>query len=260
MGPLSDLVALVTGGAQGIGRAYSLGLASEGAVVVVADIQDGSAVVDEIIAGGGTALWQRVDVSDRTSTEEMAGTAVDQLGRVDVLINNAGFFRSATIGPFAEISDEEWDLAFKVNVRGVWHCCRAVYPYMKRQGSGKIINISSTVAWEGIPGFLHYVASKSALIGLTRALAREVGGDGITVNTLVPGLIPDAESTSNPREAQDGWSKRAEETNKLVVAQRCIQRTQVQEDMVGAAVFLSGAGSDFITGQTLVVDGGVMFL
>ena len=246
---LHERVAIVTGGAQGIGRAYCLGLAREGAAVAVADMSDPSATVAEISESGGTAVAVRVDVAERRSTERMARDVHDRFGRIDILINNAAFFKKATVGPWVELTDEEWDLAMAVNVRGVFLCCRAVHPYMKRAGYGKIINISSTVAWEGIPGFLHYVASKSALVGFTRSLAREVGDDGIRVNTLAPDLIPDEEILA----------KQGHEVNDRIVAGRSLKRTQVPEDMVGAALFFAGPESDFITGQSLIVNGGLMF-
>ena len=143
---------------------------------------------------------------------------------------------------------EEWDRAFAVNVRGTWLCCRAVHPQMRGQGYGKIVNVSSNTPHKGVPGFLHYTSSKSAIIGLTRALAREVGGDGIAVNTVAPDLIPD-EEMARTRAAEAA----------MVVEQRCLQRTQVPEDMVGLVVFLAGPGSDFITGQSFLVNGGALF-
>ena len=249
MSSLRDRVAIVTGGAQGIGRAYCLGLAKEGAAIAVADMADPSSTVEAITQAGGEAFGVDVDVSDRLSTEEMARTVHERFGRIDILINNAAFFKKATVGPWYDLTDDEWELAMAVNVRGVFLCCRAVHPYMKKAGYGKIINISSTVAWEGIPGFLHYVASKSALIGLTRSLAREVGDDGIRVNTLAPDLIPDEEILA----------KQGVEVNEAIVANRSLKRTQVPEDMVGAALFFAGPKSDFITGQSLIVNGGLMF-
>ena len=249
MSPLQKRVAIVTGGAQGIGRSYCLGLAREGATVAVADMADTSSTVEEVEQSGGLAFGVDVDVSDRVSTDQMAKAVYERFGRIDILINNAAFFKKATVGPWHELTDEEWDLAMAVNVRGVFLCCRAVHPYMKEAGYGKIINISSTVAWEGIPGFLHYVASKSALVGLTRSLAREVGDDGIRVNTLAPDLIPDEEILA----------KQGVEVNDNIVANRSLKRTQVPEDMVGAALFFAGPGSDFITGQSLIVNGGLTF-
>jgi NAD(P)-dependent dehydrogenase (short-subunit alcohol dehydrogenase family) len=248
VGVLGGRVAVVTGGAQGIGRAYCRGLAAEGASVVVADLVDGSAVAAEICTAGGDALAVRVDVSELASAAAMADAAVQRFGRIDVLVNNAAYFKQAARGPFTAIGVAEWDRAFAVNVRGTWLCCRAVYPQMRQQRYGKIINISSNTPYKGVPGFLHYTASKSAIVGLTRALAREVGGDGIAVNTVAPDFIPDEEMAR----------ERAAEAA-AVVAQRCFQRTQTPEDMVGIVVFLAGPGSDFLTGQSFLVNGGALF-
>ena len=248
MGSLDGRVSIVTGGAQGIGRAYCLGLAAEGSAVVVADLLDGSPVVSEIEANGGNALAVQVDVADPASTEAMAAAAVERFERVDALVNNAAYFKQARRGPFDQIGVDEWDRAFAVNVRGTWLCCRAVHPQMRKQGYGKIVNVSSNTPYKGVPGFLHYTSSKSAIIGLTRALAREVGGDGIAVNTIAPDLIPDEEMART----------RATEAE-IVIRQRCFQRTQTPEDMVGIVVFLAGPGSDFITGQSFLVNGGALF-
>jgi NAD(P)-dependent dehydrogenase (short-subunit alcohol dehydrogenase family) len=248
MGILDGRVSIVTGGARGIGRAYCLGLAAEGSSVVVADLVEGRPVVDEIEAAGGKAIAVQADVTDLASTETMARTAAEHFGRIDVLVNNAAYFKQVKRGPFDEIDEEEWDHAFHVNVRGVWLCCRAVYPYMKEQRYGKIINVSSNTVWKGVPWFLHYVASKSALLGLTRALAREVGDDNIAVNTVAPDLIPDEEMLK---------TRGAE--NDFIVAQRCFKRTQTTDDMIGIVVFLAGPGSDFITGQSFLVNGGAYF-
>ena len=245
---LEGRVAIVTGGSRHLGRTYSLALAEAGAAVVVADLADATSVADEIRDAGGEAVSVRVDVTDLASTEDMARAAAERFGRVDVLLNNAGWFKQAFRGPWTEIDVEEWDRSFAVNVRGVWLCCRAVVPYMRKQGSGKIINIGSNTVWKGTKGFLHYVSAKSAIVGLTRALAREVGADGISVNTLCPDYIPDAEMLDAVPEA-----------DAFVVGQRVFQRTEVPEDMIGAAVFLAGPGSDFITGQSLLVNGGVVF-
>ena len=248
MGTLEGRVGIVTGGSQGIGRAYCLGLAGEGCAVVVADVIDGGGTVEEISRAGGRAIAVPTDVSDEDSTEAMAGAAMNAFGRIDVLVNNAAYFKRVHRGPFTELSVEEWDRAFAVNVRGVWLCCKAVFPTMKTQRHGRIINVSSNTAWKGVPYFLHYVASKSALIGLTRSLAREVGEYDIAVNTIVPDFVPDQEMART----------RAAEAE-MIVAQRCFKRTQIPEDMVGLVLFLAGPGADFITGQSFLVNGGAHF-
>jgi len=248
MASLEGRVSIVTGGARGIGRAYALGLAAEGSLVVVADLLDGEGTVEEIQQGGGQAMSVQVDVGDPASAEAMAARAADRFGRIDVLVNNAAYFKEAKRGPFTDIEVEEWDRAFHVNVRGTWLCCRAVYPYMRRNGYGRIINVSSNTPFKGVPGFLHYTASKAAIIGLTRALAREVGSDNIGVNTVAPDFIPDEEMART----------RAAEAE-IVIRQRCFPRTQSPEDMVGIVVFLAGPGSDFITGQSFLVNGGAWF-
>ena len=251
MGTLDTRVAIVTGGARGIGRAYCLGLAREGAAVVVADLVGGDDVVAEIAAQGGRAISVIVDVSDRDSTEALARRAGEEFGRVDILVNNAAYYRDVRLGPFTDIPLDEWDKAFAVNVRGPWLCTRAVYPYMRAQHDGRVINVSSMTAFkryvldEG-QGFMHYVASKSAVVGLTRAMAIEMGPDNIAVNTVVPEYIPH----------QLGWSESIDEG---VTAQRIFKRTQVPEDMVGLVVFLAGPGSGFITGQSFLVNGGTHF-
>jgi 3-oxoacyl-[acyl-carrier protein] reductase len=247
-GSLDGRIAIVTGAARGIGAAYAKGLATEGASVVVADVLDGSAVVDDIARAGGAAIAVEADVRDPGSTEAMAAAADERFGGIDVLVNNAAFFKQARRGPFEEIEVDEWDRAFEVNVRGAWLCARAVYPSMRRRGGGSIINISSNTPFKGVPGFLHYTASKSAIIGLTRALAREVGDDGIAVNTVAPDFIPDEEmATTRGAEAE------------MIVRQRCFKRTQTPEDMVGVVVFLAGPGAAFITGQSILVNGGALF-
>jgi 3-oxoacyl-[acyl-carrier protein] reductase len=236
---MSREVAIVTGGARGLGRAYVDGLQGAGFDVVVGDLI-------ETDAGD---LSVRVDVSDQASTEAMAAVVVERFGRIDVLVNNAGYFTEIVKKPFEELSVEEWDHAFAVNVRGTWLCCRAVAPTMKAQRSGKIVNTSSMTVPSGIPGFLHYVASKSAIVGLTRALARELGEWGIAVNTISPDYVPhDAE-----------YAGRQPEMAAFIANQRAFKRDQVPEDLVGTILFLAGHGSDFVTGQDIWVNGGRLF-
>lgn len=248
MAMLKDRVIIVTGAGGNIGRAYCKGLVEQGARVVAADLNDQTHLV-ESIGGETNAISVQVDVTEQASTENMARAAISAFGRIDGLVNNAGFFKAATFGSFMDIPAEEWDLCFQVNVRGVWQCCKAVYPNMKQNAHGRIINISSNTPYKGIPNFLHYVSSKMAIVGLSRSLAREVGPYGITVNTLCPDLIPDDDITQ-----QQGTGP-----NERTVSERCIARTQVPEDMIGAASFLLSDQSGFITGQSLLVNGGALF-
>lgn len=248
-GMLDGKVVIVTGGARGLGRVYSLGIAAEGGRVVVADVLDGRPVADEIVEMGGEAVAVTTDVSDEQATREMAGAAVERFGAIDVLLNNAAMFSETTRGPFDTPTVAEWDRTFEVNVRGVWLCIKAVYPRMKEQGSGKIINIASNTVYKGTLGFPHYVASKSALLGLTRALANEFGPDGITVNTVSPDLIPNPDLRPTDDKADP-----------FVVAGRAIRRTQVPEDMLGTILYFASSGSDFVTGQSVLVNGGAYFI
>ena len=246
---MSVPVALITGAAKGIGRAYALGLANAGYAVVVADIVDPAPVVAEVEAAGGIALSVTVDVSDRASADAMAQATLDAFGRIDALINNAAIFSSIRKKAFDELTVEEWDEVFAVNVRGTWLCARAVAPTMKERHYGKIVNVSSMTVPSGIPLFLHYVSSKAAIVGLTRALARELGEWNISVNTVSPDYIPhDPEYAGRQPRMAD-----------FIAQQRCFKRDQVPDDMVGIVLFLAGRGSDFITGQNFLVNGGRLF-
>jgi 3-oxoacyl-[acyl-carrier protein] reductase len=247
---LKDRVAIVTGGGVGIGRAYSLGLAKEGGKVIVADIQEGEAqkVADEIKRAGGEALAVPVDVTSVEKTRAMAGAALQKYGRIDILVNNAGLYSVIKKKPFMELTAEEWDKVMAVNVKGLFLCVQAVYPAMKKQGKGKIVNISSGTALGGTPFYIHYVSSKAAVIGFTRALAREIGPDNIAVNAITPGLTlsgPQQAGALTPEQLKDRRSR------------RCFQRDEYPEDLVGTVIFLSSDESDFITGQTINVDGGL---
>jgi 3-oxoacyl-[acyl-carrier protein] reductase len=247
---LQDRVAIVTGGGHGIGRAYSHGYAAEGARVVVADIDQAAAerVASEIRAKGHDALGIYVDVANEESTQAMAHRTVDRYGKIDILMNNAAVFATIPInrGYIEDISIEEFDRVMAVNVKGVFLACRAVLPYMKQQRYGKIINIASSVVFSGPPGRIHYNASKGAVVAFTRTLAREVGDYNICVNALAPGSTL---SEENPTEAIIAMRNAG-------VQARAFKRVQRPEDLVGAAVFLASAASDFMTGQTLCVDGG----
>ena len=230
---------IVTGGARGLGAAYVRGLKDAGYTVVVADLNES----DE------GDLYVRVDVSDPDSCDAMARTVLERFGRVDVLVNNAGYFTQIVKKPFEELTVEEWDHCFAVNVRGTWLATRAVVPAMKERRYGKIINTSSMTVPSGIPGFLHYVSSKAAIVGFTRALARELGEWNICVNTITPDYIPHDEE----------YAARQPEMAALLAQQRAFKRDQVPEDMVGTILYLAGHGSDFVTGQNLWVNGGRLF-
>lgn len=248
MKKLNNKVAIITGAAQGIGAAYAQALAIEGASVLVADIVDGKEVVSTINNMGGRAIYQHVDVSSEHSVNEMIERALNEFGRIDILVNNAAIYASLSLQPFDEISPEQWDQVMSVNVKGPFLCARAVIPQMRKQNYGRIINISSGTPFKGTPYLLHYVTSKGAILALTRALAREVGNSGICVNTLAPGLV-----------LSEGVLENTELLSKLsdaVMASRAIKRDQTPEDLIQPLIFLASDDSAFITGETLVVDGG----
>jgi 3-oxoacyl-[acyl-carrier protein] reductase len=242
-------VVIVTGAAGGLGRVYALALAEAGYDVVAADISDPSGVAGEIEAAGGTALGVTVDVRDAASTEAMAQAAHERFGRIDALVNNAAYYTAIVKKPFDELTVEEWDHCFAVNVRGAWLCTRAVTPTMKDQRSGKIVNVSSTTVPTGLDGFLHYVSSKAAIIGLTRSLARELGEWRIAVNTVTPDYIA----------FDRDYDNRQPELAAILAQQRCFKREVAPDDMVGTILFLVGHGSDFVTGQNFHVNGGRFF-
>jgi 3-oxoacyl-[acyl-carrier protein] reductase len=247
---LEDKVCIVTGGAHGIGRAYCLRFAEEGARVVVADIDLTAAqqVAHEIEALERQALALPVDVADSKSCEAMAAATVERFGRIDVLVTNAAVFATIPISrvAFDQIDEDEWDRVMTVNVKGVWLSCKAVVPYMRQQGKGKIINIGSGTMFTGTPTRNHYVASKGAVLAFTRSLARELGPDGITVNILCPG------STLSEAEPTEAILKMRESDSRG----RSIPRVELPSDLVGPMAFLASDDSDFMTGQIVNVDGG----
>ncbi|MCH8055783.1 MAG: SDR family NAD(P)-dependent oxidoreductase, partial [Deltaproteobacteria bacterium] len=233
---LKDKVIIVTGGGVGIGRAYSLGLAKEGAKVVVADIleKEAKSVASEIKGEGGEASAIPVDVTSAEKTRAMAEMSLQKYGRIDVLVNNAGLYTAIKKKPFMEIPGDEWDKVMAVNLKGLFLCAQAVFPAMKKQGQGKIINISSGTIFSGSPYFLHYVTSKAGVIGFTRALAREVGSCNISVNAVTPGLTisgPQQRDVLTPEQLEDRRRK------------RCFQRDQLPSDLVGTVIFLSSDDS-----------------
>lgn len=251
---VKDKVVIVTGGGHGIGKAYCLGFGRAGARVVAADI-DGPAA--ESVAAqvgkesGAQSLALRVDVADEESTQRMAALTLERFGRIDVLVNNAAIFATIPMnrGGIETIDPKEWDRLMAVNLKGLFFCCRAVLPTMRRQKSGKIINIASGTVFSGSAGRIHYVTSKAGVIGFTRTLAREVGGDNIQVNCIAPGSTLSEEAPTpeiiRMREA--------------AIGPRALKRLQRPEDLVGTMLFLASGLSDFITGQTVSVDGGQSF-
>ena len=248
LGRLSGRVAIVTGAAQGIGAQYAAALAQEGAAVLLADVLDAGSVASEINQNGGRAFAVNADVTDPESVRRMVATAVEQFGGIDILVNNAALFGNVTLKPFEEINSAEWDRMMAVNVRGSFECVKAVSPEMRKRKYGKIVNIASGTVFKGAPMMLHYVTSKGAIVAMTRSLARELGDDGIRVNTLAPGLVMSASVLENP-----AWKGAVLQNN---VASRAIKREATPQDMCGTLIYLCSADSDFVTGQILVVDGG----
>ena len=243
-------VAIVTGGAQGIGAAYARALAEKGAKVIIADVLDGTPLASEITAAGGTAVSMVVDVTDSAAVQAMVDDTLSQFGRIDILINNAALFATLQHSRFEDIPDEEWNAVMNVNVRGVWQMSKAVVPAMRVQRYGKIVNIASTTALKGTPMMLHYASSKGAVMAMTRAMARELGGDNICVNAVAPGLTMSEGVIENGYWSED-WIERNVES-------RVLKRRAVPEDIVGAVLFLASRDADFITGQTMVIDGGAV--
>jgi len=248
MTDLNNKVAIVTGAARGIGAELAQALAAAGARVVVADVLDGSAVVARIGAAGGEAICCRTDVTSAASVAALVADTLARFGTVDVLVNNAGIFADLAKKPFTEIDDTEWDRVMAVNVRGVFACARAVAPVMIAKGGGKIVNIASGTVFKGFAGALHYVASKGAVVAMTRGLARELGPHAICVNAIAPGLTMSEAVVDNPE-----WGGAAGDAT---VASRALKRAQVPGDIVGTLLYLASDASDFVTGQTIVVDGG----
>lgn len=250
MARLDGKVAIVTGGARGIGAAFALGLAAQGARVVAADILDSGTTVQAIAALGGKALGVRTDVSEPESVANMVAETVGAFGGVDILVNNAAVFANLDLKPFTAITVEEWDRVMAINVRGAFLCAQAAVPELRKRGAGKIINISSGTIFKGAPMLLHYVSSKGAILGMTRSLARELGDDNICVNCIAPGF-----TESEGVLEQTGYS---DDLKKMQVGVRALKRVQTPEDIVGTCVFLASPDSDFITGQTILVDGGAL--
>lgn len=247
--PAHDLLAgrtiIVTGAATGIGQAFAVGAAAQGANVVVADMNAADETVAAVESAGGKALAVRVDVADDASVQAMAAAALQRFGRIDGLVNNAAYFREVNLTPFEELDPAQWDRIFAVNVKGVWQCCKAVMPAMREQRHGAIVNIASVVAVAGQPGYLHYVATKGAVLAMTKGLAKECGAHNVRVNVIAPGFVITDATKNRPVEWQQSFLKA-----------RAISREQRPDDLVGTALYLLSDLSGFVSGQTIVVDGG----
>lgn len=248
---LKGKVAIVTGGSMGIGRAMAEGLASEGASIVIADLAGAEGAAREMNQKGYKAVGVKVDVSSEVDTKKMAEEALKAFSRIDILVNNAGIYGTLIPGPFEKIAVEEWRRVMDVNVMGMFLCCRAVIDEMRKNKSGRIINLSSGTPFKGIPYLLHYTTSKGAVVAFTRALAKEVGADNILVNAIAPGF-----TLSDGVMASEIQLKHFREVSAKA---RTLVRDQYPQDLVGAVKFFAGLESSFITGQTLVVDGGAYF-
>ena len=249
---LSGKVAIVTGAGSGIGKALATRLAADGASVVIADLQKFDLAAAEIAtATGARTLGLQIDVSSEADVARLADETVKAFGRIDILVNNAAIFSSIKLKPFEQIEVAEWRKVMDVNILGVALCCRACVPHMRKAGGGRIINLASGAPIKGVPLFLHYISSKGAVIAMTRGLARELGKDGITVNTLAPGF------TLSENVAKDSTHVKQGEVTRMT---RAIQRDETPEDLVGTVSFLASADAAFMTGQTLVVDGGSAML
>lgn len=244
---LEGKVAIVTGGGKGLGRAFCEGFAKEGAKVLAVtrkDMRGLEETVKSVRTLGAEGEYLQIDVTSRADTEKMAKFAMDRFGRIDILVNNAAFYYGVQRKPFNEIGEEEWDMMMAVNVKGTWLSTVAVFPFMKEAGKGKIVNMTSEVFFTGSQGFVHYVATKGAVIGLTRALAVELGPHNICINAVAPGFT-DTEA-----------SRTIADVTKYDTSKTPLKRLGVAEDIVGATIFLSSDAADFITGQTILVDGG----
>ena len=251
---LKDRVAIITGAAQGIGAAFAVGYAKEGANLVIADIVDGGDTVAQVSEAGSEAIFVKTDVTRQDQCDAMAKAAVDRFGGIDILVNNAAIYAGIIKKPFVDITTEEWNRVMQVNTTGPFHCIKAVFPYMRQKG-GKIINVASSVVFESAAGMPHYVASKGAVMALTRCMARELGDHNINVNSLAPGYTQSDASKQIQKNRQDGGI----DPENIMMQRRCLKRSEKPADLVGTAIFLASDMSNFITGQLILCDGGTSF-
>ncbi|HEU4662028.1 MAG TPA: glucose 1-dehydrogenase [Pseudolabrys sp.] len=250
MARLFGKVAIVTGGAKGIGRHYSQALAAEGARVMIANIADGKSLAEEMAGkhGAGSAAFMMFDVSDEDQIKALVAQTIERFGQIDILVNNAAVYATLTPRKFTEWDAEIWDRVMAVNTKGPFLMVKHVAPHMMERRTGKIINIASGAAYKGVPRMLPYVTSKGAMLAFTRALSRELGEYDIAVNSLSPGYILSDTGLAN--------SAHVEDERVPVRNSRAFKRDAYPEDLIGALIFLASSDSDFVTGQSLVVDGG----
>ena len=250
---LKEKVAIVTGASRGLGKEYAKALAAAGAQVIAADINDCAETVEEITSLEGDAISIKLDVRDQQSCHDMTNTAISQFGKIDILVNNAALYGSLGIGRFDKLDEKDWDDCMDVNVNGIWRCSKAVINSMRENKSGSIINISSLAALAGLPYALHYSTSKAAVIGMTRAMARELGKDWIRVNAVGPSAV----LTEGTKEF---FGEKLDRATEVIASNQSLQRNLVPEDLVGTILYLASDDAKFVTGQTIMVDGGTVFL
>ena len=248
-----EKVVVITGAARGLGQEYARQFAQRGARVVVSDLRDCDETLATIENEGAQGLAVKVDVTNADSAASMAAAAVEKFGGIDVLINNAALYGSLKFAPFDQLEESEWDATMNVNVKGIWQCCKAVLPAMKERGAGSIVNISSLAATYGMPNGLHYTTSKAAVIGATRGLARELGRYKIRVNAVAPNVV-------NTEATGEVFGDKRDKIIDITLSQQSIRKPLETADIVGAVLFLSSDHSKLTTGQTIMVDGGTVFL
>lgn len=251
---LEGKVAVVTGAARGLGQAYARSFAAAGAAVVAADLRSCEETAEQVRAAGGKVLSAKLDVADAKSAQTVADAALRAFDRIDVLVNNAALYGSLKGGRFETIPESEWDACMAVNVKGIWNCCKAVVPAMRDGGSGgSIINIASLAGVYGTPFALHYSTSKAAVIGLTRSLARELGRDWIRVNAIAPSAVL-TEGT------EEFFGAKSDKAKQVIAAGQALQKNLEPKDLVGTVLYLASDASRFVTGQTIMVDGGTVMM
>ncbi len=250
---LDGKVAVVTGAARGLGQEFAVKLAAEGAAVVAADVRDCDDTVGQVTNAGGRAIGVHLDVADMDSCTAMAEKTLEEFGRIDVLVNNAALYGGLKGGRFDSLDPDEWNRTMDVNVTGIWQCCKAVVPSMREVGGGSIINITSLAAVYGLAYALHYTVSKAAVIGITRGLARELGRDWIRVNSIGPSAVMTEGTT-------EFFGDKLDKGKQIIASQQSLNRNLETEDLAGTVIFLAGDQSKFVTGQTVMVDGGTTYL